>query len=146
MNLKKYDNKCVVIEDYKNDKFEGVCYYYSKEYNEHEYGVYEDSLVMSHVLFYESSIRKVEIIQEFSGDYGKLEEILFESGMDIIEEVLEGEEEKSIYRLLLYLENRISTFSKEEKERLIKSLETIIKYNEDAKIIDKANQILKLKL
>lgn len=140
MKLEKYDNKCIRLEDKFGDIYEGLCMFNNKEYNEHEYGVSEDSLVMSYTIFYKSMIKKIKIIDTFSEKYGKLEELVMKSGLDIVEEVLDSEDDISIYRLLLCLEDNISKITK--KEELSKQLENLINYNKDEKIIESAKKLL----
>ena len=142
MNLSKLDDKMVRIEDTDGGIYEGICMHNSREYNYHEYGRDEEGLEMDNILFYKSYIKKAKKINEFSAEYGKLEELVVESGMDIIDEVLNSEENISIYRLLLCLEDNIGSFPKEEKTKLIKELDSLIKYNTDNEIKEKA---LKLK-
>ena len=138
MKLDKYDNKIIRLETIYGDTFEGIGYFYSKEYNEHEYGVDEDSIVMSHIMSYESQIKSIEEINEFSKSYGKLEEIVIEDGLDIVDEVFESDDDISIYRLLLCIDDNINRFNKDE---LIKELDYLIKYSKDKKIIDKSIDI-----
>ena len=140
MKLEKYDTKCIRLEDKFGDIYEGLCMFNNKEYNEHEYGVSEDSLVMSYTIFYKSMIKKIKIIDAFSEKYGKLEELVMKSGLDIVEEVLDSEDDISIYRLLLCLEDNISKITK--KEELSKQLENLINYNKDEKIIESAKKLL----
>ena len=132
--LDKFDNKIIRLETIYGDTFEGIGYFYGKEYNEHEYGVDEDSIVMSHIMTYESQIKSIEEIKEFSSNYGKLEEIVIEDGVDIIDEVFETDDDISIYRLLLCIEDNINNFNKDE---LIKELDYLIKYSKNNQIVDK---------
>lgn len=139
--LEKFDNKMIRLETIYGDTFEGIGSYYGKEYNEHEYGVDEDSIVMSHIMTYESQIKSIEEIESFSSNYGKLEEIVIEDGIDIIDEVIESDDDISIYRLLLCIEDNINNFNKDE---LIKELDYLTKYNKNKKIIDKVIDIKKI--
>lgn len=142
MNLKRFDNKCIRLEDIFGDIYEGICQYNDREYNYHEYGEDEESLDLSNIFFYKSIIKKVTILKDgFKDKYGKLEEVVIESGTDLIEEVFEGEENISIYRLLFCIEDKIHSFKEKEKEELKKLLDTLIKYNDDDKIIIEAKKI-----
>lgn len=143
MKLSKYDNKIIRLEDKFGDVYEGICCHNSKDYNEHEYGKYEESLQMSNTIFYNSIIKKVEIIDEFSDKYGKLEEEVIDAGLDLIDEVLTSEEEISVYRLLCCLDEKELSFSKEDEKKLIELLENLIKYNEDKRNVEMANKLLK---
>ena len=142
MNLRNFDNKIIRLEDIFGDVYEGICMFNDREYNEHEYGKDEDSLQMSYIMFFKSTIKKVEVIDDFTDKYGYLEEVVFDSGMDLIDEVLDSEDDISIYRMLLCLEDKISSFPKDDIPSLIISLENVIKYNEDQKNIGKAKELL----
>ncbi len=144
MNLRKLDEKMVRIEDLDGDVYEGTCTYNNSEYNYHEWGREEESLQMSYIHFYKSYIKKVKKIDEFSSPYGKLEELVLDSGVSFVEEVLDSEDDISIYRLLLCLEDNIGSFSKEEKNRLKKQINNLIKYNNNNEIKEKANKINEL--
>ncbi len=90
MNLKKYDNKCVRIIDTDDNIFEGNCIFNSKEYNEHEYGVDDESLQILDVLFYKSYIKSIELLKELKdNEYSMLEELIVNSDKDFIEDALE---------------------------------------------------------
>ena len=90
MNLKKYDNKYVRITDIEDNSYDGLCSYNDKEYNEHEYGKDEDSLQILNIVFYKSFIKNIEIIDNFnSNEYGPLEELIIESGVDFIEDAFD---------------------------------------------------------
>ena len=150
MNLKKYDGKCIKLEDIFGNIYEGNSTYNSEEYNECEYGNAEESLNMFPIMFYKSIIKKIESLEnhrgpfgKFSAKYGELEKSIVESGVDLIEEALDCEDNISIYRLLLYLEENPVSFSYQEKEQLIKQLNVLIKYNNDKNIIENAKKIKK---
>ena len=139
IDLKLYDNKLVKLND--GDRvYEGICSYYCEEYNYHEYGVEEESLQLGSIIFYKSSIKKIELIDNYTSKYGSLEELTIESGIDLIDEVFESENNDHIYRLLLCIKDKFDTFY--EKDELIKLLENLIKYNKDDKIIKVAKSIL----
>ena len=142
--LFKYDNKIVILEDIFGNKYEGVCSYFDKDYNEHEFGEYEESIVMDNIIFYKSLIKNISTINSFSSSYGALEEAVLEDGLDIIDEVLTSEDDISIYRLLCCIEDNIKTFKKKEKDELIIQIKELIRYNKDKKIIEKSNKILEL--
>ena len=139
MNLCKFDNKKVLLETIYGDTFEGISSSNSIDYNEHEYGVSEESIQMSHIMIYESQIKRIKIIKEFSCPYGELEEAVLEDGLDMVDEVFESEEDVSIYRLLSCIKDKINN-CKDIKE-LIKLLDYLIKYNENNEIIDLAKNI-----
>ena len=135
MNLIKYDNKLVRITDIDNNQYEGICIFNNKEFNECEYGTNEESLDIICIKFYKSNIKKVEIINEYSEEYGKLEELIIDSGDDLIDEAFENEEDEHIYRLLKYI---VDKDIKVDKKLLLK----LLKYNKDKRIIRIVKTIL----
>jgi hypothetical protein len=135
MNLTKYDDKLVRITDKDNNQYEGICYYNNKDFNDCEYGRNEESLDITCIKFYKSFIKKVEIINSFSNEYGKLEELIAEDGDDLIDEVFNSEEDEHIYRLLKYIVDKNIKVGK-------KLLLDLLKYNKDKRIINIVNNIL----
>ncbi len=144
MNLKRYDNKCIRLVDGLGDIYEGVARHDSRDYNFHEYGKDEESIQMSHTIFFKSFIKKIDIIDSFSDKYGLLEESLIESGMDMVDEVLTSEEDISITRLLFCIEDRINILSINEKDELVKILDIFIKYNNNENNVKEAIKIRKM--
>ena len=144
MDLRKYDDKLVRIEDVLGDIYEGVARHDSRDYNFHEYGKDEESIQMSHTIFFKSFIKKIDIIDSFSDRYGLLEESLIESGMDMVDEVLTSEEDISITRLLFCIEDRINILSKNEKDELVKILDVFIKNNDNKTNVDEAINIRRM--
>ena len=144
MNLKRYDNKCIRLVDGLGDIYEGVARHDSRDYNFHEYGKDEESIQMSHTIFFKSFIKKIDIIDSFSDKYGLLEESLIESGIDMVDEVLTSEEDISITRLLFCIEDRINILSKDEKDELVKILDVFIKNNDNKTNVDEAINIRKM--
>ena len=152
MDLSKFNEQCVQIEDCFGDVFEGICTYNSAEYNEHEYGCNEEALQMPNMLFYKSDIRKVTSLEDhqgpygkFTAPYGKLEEMAVEDGMVMIEEMFLSEEPEHIYRLLLCIEDHIKSQDDsllEDRETLIDQLKHLIELTTDAKIKEKAQALL----
>ena len=107
MNLKKYDNKCVRIIDTDDNIFEGNCIFNSKEYNEHEYGMNEDSLQILNISFYKSYIKSIEILKELKKDeYTMLEELIVNSDKDFIDDALDMCNEIEKERLMLCINNK----------------------------------------
>ena len=144
MNLKRYDNKCIRLVDGLGDIYEGVARHDSRDYNFHEYGKDEESIQMSHTIFFKSFIKKIDIIDSFSDKYGLLEESLLESGMDMVDEVLTSEDDISINRLLLCLEDKIKSLSKSDRDELMIILDTFIKYNDYENNVKEAIKIRKM--
>ena len=107
MNLKKYDNKCVRIIDTDDNIFEGNCIFNSKEYNEHEYGMNEDSLQILNISFYKSYIKSIEILKELRKDeYTMLEELIVDSDKDFLDDALDMCNEIEKERLMLCINNK----------------------------------------
>ena len=144
MNLKRYDNKYIRLVDGLGDIYEGVARHDSRDYNFHEYGKDEESIQMSHTIFFKSFIKKIDIIDSFSDKYGLLEESLLESGMDMVDEVLTSEDDISINRLLLCLEDKIKSLSKSDRDELMNILDTFIKYNDYENNVKEAIKIRKM--
>lgn len=107
MNLKKYDNKCVRIIDTDDNIFEGNCIFNSREYNEHEYGMNEDSLQILNISFYKSYIKSIEILKELRKDeYTMLEELIVNSDKDFLDDALDMCNEIEKERLMLCINNK----------------------------------------
>ena len=107
MNLKKYDNKCVRIIDTDDNIFEGNCIFNSKEYNEHEYGMNEDSLQILNISFYKSYIKSIEILKELKKDeYTMLEELIVNSDKDFLDDALDMCDEIEKERLMICINNK----------------------------------------
>lgn len=107
MNLKKYDNKCVRIIDTDDNIFEGNCIFNSKEYNEHEYGINEDSLQILNISFYKSYIKSIEILKELKKDeYTMLEELIVDSDKDFLDDALDMCNEIEKERLMFCINNK----------------------------------------
>lgn len=111
MNLKKYDGKCVSIEDSEGNVFEGICYYNGREYNDHEFGRDEECLQMVNFLFFKSDIRKIKSLENhrgphgrFSSAFGLIEEMNVKDGINSIDEELYSEEDEHVIRMLACLE------------------------------------------
>lgn len=120
MSLKKYDEKCVRITDTNGDLFEGYSVFNDKEYNEHEYGRNEDSLQILNIIFYDSFIEKIEEIDSLSDkEYGNLEELIIESGIDFIEDALDYNEEVHNKRIMLCVKDHKDEFNKDELDKLL---------------------------
>ena len=107
MTLKKYDNKCVRIIDTDDNIFEGNCIFNSKEYNEHEYGMNEDSLQILNISFYKSYIKSIEILKELRKDeYTMLEELIVDSDKDFLDDALDLCNEIEKERLMLCIKDK----------------------------------------
>ncbi len=134
MKLDKYDNKRVKI----NNMYEGIAMHNSSDYSEHEYGRREEALQLGCTIFYKRDIENIEIIDDYSSPYGKLEEEVFEEGTSLIDEILSSEENEYVYRMLLYIEDHLDRADDE----IIKMIEQLYKYNDNIEIKDKCHDIL----
>lgn len=152
MKLQEYDGKCVRIVDSDGAVFEGICGYYNKAYNKHEYGRNEESLKIVNFQFYRKDIRDIESLEEhqgpfgrFSSAYGLIEEMNVRDGIDSIEEVLFSEEEEHIYRMLSCLEKYLDPCHEDEfscRSEVLKSLRELLMMNVNEDIRKKAGQLL----
>ena len=151
-DLKKYDGLCVRIIDSNGDVFDGICCHNSEEYDEHEYGRYEESLQIENFLFYECDIKEIQSLEENSGPYGKfldpygkLEIMTVEDGIDSIGDVLFSEEDEHVIRLLNCLEEYLDPDSKltvSDQEAIIEALNKLLDVNSNTAIQEKAWKIL----
>lgn len=114
MNLSKFDNKLVKIIDTEDTVFEGYAVFNDKEYNYHEYGRNEDSLQILNIMFYESYIKSVEEIKEFSDKYGNLEELICDNDLDFAIDALDYDNKIHNERIKLYLKDNIDKFKDKE--------------------------------
>lgn len=114
MNLSKFDNKLVKIIDTEDTVFEGYAVFNDKEYNYHEYGRNEDSLQILNIMFYESYIKSVEGIKEFSDKYGNLEELICDNDLDFAIDALDYDNKIHNERIKLYLKDNIDKFKDKE--------------------------------
>ena len=64
--------------------------------------------------------------------------------MDMVDEVLTSEDDISINRLLLCLEDKIKSLSKSDRDELMNILDTFIKYNDYDDNVKKAIKIRKM--
>ncbi|MBO4326084.1 MAG: hypothetical protein J5950_02290 [Clostridia bacterium] len=114
MRLRKYDGQCVRITDIDGNVFEGICAHNSADYDEHEFGNYEESLQILSFIFYKSGIEKIESLEKVDGPYGcfsepfgKLEEMIVEDGADSIDDAVIDGEEEHVIRILRCIEKYI---------------------------------------
>ena len=142
LELKDYDNRMVRIIDSDNNIIEGVCAYKDLETNEVLYGLKAESLVLSGTHFTKEDITMIKEIGDFSSKYGYLEETVIKEGLPLIQEVLESEENTSIYRLLLCLEDEILSFPLEEQKEIKGYLKELMKFNKDELLENNATRII----
>ena len=132
MKLSKFDNKLVRIIDGNNDVFEGYASYNNLDYHECEFGFKEDGLQILNYIFLNNDIKSVEVIDKFSENYGLLERLIVESGLEEIKDVFDYEDEEHKYRILLCIEDNL-----EIDEEVSKFLTNYLKYTNNKKIINK---------
>ena len=151
MNLKKYDEKCVRITCDDGNVFEGISLYSDSEYNECEYNRKDESLDIENFKFYKSYIKKVENLENHNGPYGKftdkygtLEKMNVEDGIDTIVDILFGEEDEHIYRMLICLEDYFNNNYDLDYKKLKIHLEKLLKYYTNPKIIEEAKKLIEL--
>ena len=144
MKLTKFDNQLVRLEDFEGNVFEGFCTHNSRDYNFHEFGQNEEGVQISVCLFYESGIKKIEIIDSFSSSYGTLEEMILDDDIILVEEVFESEDDITISRLLSCIEDHLKSEDyKFDKNELKEVLEGLLKFN-DNKIQEQAKRVIDL--
>ncbi len=141
MNLEKYDNKLVRIKDCTDDVFEGICTYNSSDYNECEYGRNGDSLQILYFAFYEDTIKEIEVIDDFSSNYGKLEELILEDGNSMIIDAFEYEDDIHNNRILLCIEDKLNN-NLLEYDSIKEVLDYAIKYFDNDDNLNIAKRII----
>ncbi len=154
MNLRKFDDQCVQLTTIYDDVIEGICTYNDAEYNESEYGRKEESLKILYYMFYKKYIKKVISLEDhwgpfgrFSDSYGKLEEMVLEDDIDMIDEALSTEEDEHIIRILHCLEDHYldsSKYDENHRKEFIKLLQNLLKYNENEEVIKRTKKILSI--
>jgi len=132
MNLKKYDNKLIRIIDTHNNIFEGIGVHNSEEYNEAEVGRAEESIQVLYFNFYQDGIKSIEEIENYSEEYGLIEEMIIEDGISFIENIWKDEYEKEIIRILKCINKKLDTIL--YKKKLIEYLRGKIKKNKNKDI------------
>ncbi len=127
MSLNKYENKLIRIIDTHNNIFEGIGIHNSKDYNESEYGRAEESIQILYFNFYQDGIKSIEEIENFSEEYGLIEEMIIEDGISFIEDIWEDEYEEEIIRILKCIDKKLDTIL--YKKKLIEYLKRKLKKN-----------------
>ncbi|MBR4424251.1 MAG: hypothetical protein IKS68_08495 [Mailhella sp.] len=118
MNLSTFDNRCVRMTTVDGEVFEGLCSCCHEKCNEHELGRAEPCLQMLSFLFFPSDIAQIASLEGHSGPhgrlsapFGRLEELMFEDGIDSIidsiKDALFSEEQEHALRMLNCLETRL---------------------------------------
>ena len=152
MDIERYDGLHVRITDIFGDVYEGICEYDSVDYCEHEYGIDEDALRFPGLLLRNSIIAEVVSLEDCDGPYGKfsepfgkLEEIAFEDGPILIDELLFCEEDEHVMRMLNCIEHHFITSGeplREWNDELIDLLKELPWFTEDIAILEKADHLI----
>ena len=118
MELKSFDDKCVRILTAAGEEYEGIVSYCGHEYVFHEYGLDQEALLLTPMLFYQDDIVGITSLEEVDGPfghysekYGLLEKKCLEWGSDMIEEVLESEDDTLILRMLACMKDALPSLA-----------------------------------
>ncbi len=117
MDLDKFDGKCVRIITTSGEVFEGSASYEGKEYAFHEYGLDQEALCLTPIVFYKKDISRVISLEDVNSPFGNnsekcglLEKKCLEWGTDMIEEVLDSEDSSQILRMLACMKDHFQAF------------------------------------
>jgi len=149
IDLEKFDGQCVRITDDRGDVFDGICTYNSDDYNEHEYGEFEDSLELAYMIFYRSQIKDVQSLEDHTGPYGKfldpygkMEELAVEDGIDSIEDMLFCDYNEHVMRMLRCLEKHMQDGEFPYLSETVGVLTELIDYTDDEEIKKEAQRLV----
>ncbi len=146
-DLSVYDDKLTRVTDCDGNVFEGIAEYCSPDYCMVEYGECEAALKIGTFLLYRSTIVAVETAEDFAAPFGTLEEMTIESGMDLIEEALDDEEDIHAIRMLRCLAHHLDPETGSGlpgADALKKPLQSLLKWRESAELKELAQQVLDL--
>lgn len=151
-NIKQYDGKCVRIIDRWGTVLDGICMFNSVDYNEHEFGRREEALQIENYIVYKRQIKQVIVLEENSGPYspfldayGELEEDALREGMVLTEDILLSEENVHSLRMMNCINAHIDKGELDKlppEEELIKTLNELVKYNQDGDIQREGKRLL----
>ncbi|MBO4351803.1 MAG: hypothetical protein J6A01_12790 [Proteobacteria bacterium] len=154
MNLNQFDGKCVRITDIHGDVFDGICSYNNADYDEHEFGIFEESLQIVYVIFYRSDIQSVESLEDHTGPYGKfldpygkLEEMAAQDGIESITEMLFCEENVHVIRMLNCLDKYLDPYYGCKftcRSETIDALEALCDSTSDKEIKEEAERLIEM--
>ncbi len=154
MNLKQFDGLCVRIIDIHGDIIDGICSYNNADYDEHEFGRYEESLEIVSYLFYRSDIQSVESLENHTGPYGKfldpygkLEEMAARDGIDSITDFLFCDDNEHVMRMLNCLDRYLDPYFGYDfpcRAETLDALEELCRTSDDNDIIDEAQRLIEL--
>lgn len=151
-NIKQYDGKCVRIIDCWGTVLDGICMFNSADYSEHEFGRREEALQIENYIVYKRQIKQVIVLEENSGPYspfldayGELEEDALREGMVLTEDILLSEENVHSLRMMNCINAHIDKGELDKlppAEELIKTLNELVKYNQDGDIQREGKRLL----
>jgi hypothetical protein len=151
-NIKQYDGKCVRIIDRWGTVLDGICMFNSVDYSEHEFGRREEALQIENYIIYKRQIKQVIVLEENSGPYspfldayGELEEDALREGMVLTEDILLSEENVHSLRMMNCINAHIDKGELDKlppAEELIKTLNELVKYNQDGDIQREGKRLL----
>lgn len=142
MDLKLFDNMRVRITCKDGEVYEGICNYYHAEYCEIEFGRDEECLEIINFLFYKSDIKNIEIIEQYSEPYGKIEEYYALEGIDCLDDVWYSDENEHTLRMLRCLEDKLNDKDYPYRNEVYEALKKLTEYTDDEKIKAKAEKLL----
>lgn len=151
MDLRYFDNKCVRITDTSGEAYEGTVSYCVREYVFHEYGLDQEALYLTPILFCKNDISSVVSLEDVNGPfghyserYGLLERKCLEWGPDLIGEILDSDDDIQILRMLDCINDSFQLLTDRavylgELENMLGSL---VKYNKNDRVVSEANNLL----
>lgn len=144
LRLSAFDGKRIRLTEKGGRVFEGIASHDSADYCEHEYGVREEGISLSHLLFYSGDIEKAEAIDEFSAPFGLLEEEIVSDG-DLLTDALSDEETEHVLRLLRCMAAHLRRGESLPDESGVKhELRMIIKYSHEDALRGTAAAVLEM--
>jgi hypothetical protein len=146
-DLSVYDQKTVQVTDIDGNVFEGIAEYCSPDYCYTEYGECEGALKIGTFLLYRSTIVNAAELENFTAPFGTLEEMTLESGMDLVGEALDDEEDVHVIRMLRCLAHHLDPKTGNglpDQKELREPLKSLLKWSKSDEIKGLAQQVLDL--
>ena len=151
MDLKQYDLQYVRIIDSFGNVIDGLARHDSADYNFHELGRDEECLNICNWLFFEDDIAQISVLEDqgppyghFRDAYGRLEEMFFESGFDMVENMLDFEDPETALRMIRFLDHCPESKKEallEMRGELLDKLQELIGYCDDSTVVQEAGQL-----
>ena len=156
MDLWQFNDKHVRITCLDGAVYEGIASHNSADYDEHEFGNYEEGLQLPGMLFYAGDIASVESLEDredgpwgkFSEPFGRLEEeSLFDPDGDPVLacEILDCEDPEHVLRMMRCIGYYLGPDKGRTipgKEKIIDQLKVLVKYSDDPEIVDFAAKLI----